>query len=117
MNKVKKILSTDNAPHYKWGGDSDGWHLLQNPELSVIQEHMPPGECETLHHHENAQQLFYILFGEATFQIERQTLVLTASQSIHIPSGVSHQIRNNGSESIHFLVISNPHAHGDRILD
>ncbi len=40
------IINTESAKHYKWGGpqgtDCDGWHLVKTPELSVIEELMPP---------------------------------------------------------------------------
>jgi hypothetical protein len=31
-----KPISIANAEHYLWGGDCDGWHLLQRNDLSAI---------------------------------------------------------------------------------
>ncbi|GAC1311367.1 MAG: cupin domain-containing protein [Mucilaginibacter sp.] len=109
------ITSTENAEHYTWGNQCDGWHLLRTDTLSVIEERMPPGTAEQLHFHEHAQQVFYILSGTANFEVEGQVKTVAAGQSIHIPKGTKHRIQNNGEADLHFLVISEPKAHGDRV--
>jgi mannose-6-phosphate isomerase-like protein (cupin superfamily) len=109
------ITSTENAEHYTWGEHCDGWHLLKSPTLSVIQERMLPGTGEQLHYHHNAQQVFYILLGTATFEVEGEQKIVRANQSIHITPNTKHRILNNGDADLHFLVISEPKAHGDRV--
>jgi len=109
------MISTENAEHYIWGTNCDGWHLFRSDSLSVIQERMPPGTAEQLHYHVHAQQVFYVLSGTATFQIEGGTETVKAGQSLHIPKNTKHNISNNGAEDLHFLVISEPKSHGDRV--
>jgi len=109
------ITSTKNAEHYKWGNDCDGWHLLKSDSLSVIQERMPPQTGEQLHYHERAQQVFYILSGTATFEVEGELKTVNPGESIHIKPATKHRIFNNGNEDLHFLVVSEPKSHGDRI--
>ena len=109
------ITSTDNAEHYIWGAQCDGWYLLRSDSLSVIQERMPPGTSEQLHYHERAQQVFYILSGTATFEVEGEVKTVLPNQSLHIRPGIKHRILNNGGSDIHFLVISEPKSHGDRV--
>ena len=76
---------------------------------------MPPGTSEQMHYHQNAQQVFYVLSGIATFEIEGELKSVNARQSVHIPKGVKHCILNNNDEDLHFLVISEPKSHGDRV--
>jgi mannose-6-phosphate isomerase-like protein (cupin superfamily) len=109
------IISAENAEHYTWGAHCDGWPLLISDSLSVIQERMPPGTSEQLHYHERAQQVFYILSGTATFDVEGELKTVFANQSIHIPAGTKHRILNNGDVDLHFLVISEPKTRGDRV--
>jgi mannose-6-phosphate isomerase-like protein (cupin superfamily) len=109
------ITSTENAKHYIWGAECDGWHLLKSDSLSVIQERMPPGTSEQLHYHERAQQVFYILSGTATFEVEGELKTLLPNQSLHILPNTKHSIFNNGDADLHFLVISEPKSHGDRV--
>ncbi|MBF9224039.1 cupin domain-containing protein [Hymenobacter ruricola] len=107
--------STRTAEHYTWGDHCDGWHLLRSDSLSVIQERMPPGTAEQRHRHARAQQVFFILSGEATFEIGEETTQVVVQESLHVPPGTPHRIANHGPEDLHFLVISEPKAHGDRV--
>jgi mannose-6-phosphate isomerase-like protein (cupin superfamily) len=61
------------------------------------------------------QQVFYILSGTATFEVEGAIKTVKPDQSIHFPPNIKHRILNNGGTDLHFLVISEPKAHGDRI--
>jgi mannose-6-phosphate isomerase-like protein (cupin superfamily) len=110
------ITSTENAEHYTWGNHCDGWHLLKSDTLSVIQERMPPNTGEQLHYHQHAQQVFYILSGTATFEVNGDVQTVQANESIHITPNIHHCIFNNSHTDLHFLVISEPKSHGDRFL-
>ena len=56
-------MSAGKAEHYQWGNGCDGWHLVNQPALSVIRERMPPGTAEVRHLHRNARQFFFVLSG------------------------------------------------------
>jgi len=108
------VNSIANAEHYVWGNQCDGWHLLKSDTLSVIQERMPPNTAEQYHYHHKAQQVFYILKGQATFNIDGKVVVVNAGESIHITALTKHSISNQNSEDLSIIVISEPKAHGDR---
>ena len=108
-------VSRVNAEHYRWGHECDGWYLVKDKQLSVIEEFMPPGAAEIRHHHERAQQFFYILNGEVLMEINGETALIRAGSGIRVLPGTRHQIRNPSSEAVRFLVISQPPSHGDRI--
>lgn len=107
--------SIKNSEHYTWGKNCDGWHLLKTDELSVIEEVMPPGTEEQLHYHEKSRQVFYILSGTATFEIDGHIETVEARESIHIPARALHKIINKGNEHLSFILVSHPKAQGDRI--
>jgi quercetin dioxygenase-like cupin family protein len=107
-------VGIDTAEHYRWGGMSDGWHLLRRDELSVIRERVPPGGREVRHRHVHARQCFYVIDGIAGLEIDGERHTLGAGQGIHIPPGAAHQFRNESEADVHFLVVSAPKAHGDR---
>ncbi|MBU2713548.1 cupin domain-containing protein [Zooshikella harenae] len=54
-------VSTENAEHYIWGSLCDGWHLAKSPNLSVIQERVPPNSSKVRHYHQKSEQFFRIL--------------------------------------------------------
>jgi mannose-6-phosphate isomerase-like protein (cupin superfamily) len=108
------LVSRENAEHYRWGTDCDAWYLVNQEQLSVIEEFMPPGAAEIRHHHEKAQQFFYILSGEVLMEIEGETTLLAAGSGIRVLPGKRHQIRNPSSVPVRLLVVSHPRSHGDR---
>ena len=108
-------VSRNNAEHYRWGADCDGWYLVKDMQLSVIEEFMPSGAAEVRHHHARSQQFFYILTGEVLMEINGENVLIPAGSGVRIPPGTRHQIRNPSSVPVRFLVISQPPSHGDRI--
>jgi len=109
-----KVISKNGAPHYKWGDDCDGWHLVQSDQLSVIQERVPAGCSEVLHLHHKAEQFFFVLTGVATMEVAGELQQIPAQHGIHIPPGVPHKLSNNETTDLSFLVTSTPPSHGDR---
>jgi mannose-6-phosphate isomerase-like protein (cupin superfamily) len=102
--------------HYTWGAGCDGWHLVNRPELSVIRERMPSGTSEVRHFHSAARQVFYVLSGTAILEVDGVECTLSAGESLEVAPGARHQIFNRSEAPLEFLVVSQPHSHGDRTL-
>ena len=111
---VRTVTSND-AEHFVWGNQCDGWHLVRTPTLSVISERMPPGTSEVAHRHANAQQFFFVLSGELVLESNGTRHVLHAREGAHVPAHVVHQALNVSNAAVEFLVISEPPSHGDRV--
>jgi mannose-6-phosphate isomerase-like protein (cupin superfamily) len=109
-----RVTSKHTAEHYKWGDGCDGWYLVKNDRLTVIQESMPPGTSETRHFHRKSQQYFFVLKGEATLEVDGSVLVVREQEGVAVPPGAMHQIQNLTQDALHFLVTSEPPSHGDR---
>lgn len=107
-------ISASSAEHYTWGGACDGWHLVRDESLSIIEERMPPGSHEQRHFHTLSRQFFYVLSGELTMELAGHNHHLAAGQGIEINPGDPHQARNESENDVRFLVISSPPSHGDR---
>lgn len=119
MNKpadasLPRITSVENAEHYVWGTECDGWHFVRTPSLSVISERMPPGTSEVAHRHHKAQQFFFVLSGELVLDFTGRQVVVRERQGVHVPALVVHQALNLSDAPVEFLVVSQPHSHGDR---
>jgi len=115
MSKTKTSVAT--AEHYTWGDPAnpcDGWYLLQTPELSVIEERMPPGTSEQRHLHKKSRQLFYVLWGELTMECDGVEHTLHAGEAIEITPGLAHQAINKSVADTRILVTSQPPSHADR---
>lgn len=107
-------VSVENVPRYGWGSGSDGWRLVDEPGLSVIQERVPCGGSEEWHVHDRARQFFFLLSGQLELRHGQQTVVLVAGTGVEVPPGVSHQFANTGDGEATFLVISAPSTRADR---
>jgi mannose-6-phosphate isomerase-like protein (cupin superfamily) len=107
-------INRSNAEHYVWADACDGWRLLDEHDLSVIDEEMPPGSSETRHVHARANQLFFVLHGTLTLEIEGDVVHLFAGDACNVKPGQKHQAQNASSEPVSFLVISTPTTRGDR---
>jgi mannose-6-phosphate isomerase-like protein (cupin superfamily) len=110
-----EVVNRENAEHYRWGHECDGWHLVKDTELSVIEELMPSGAAEVLHHHERAQQFFFVLVGELLMEADGEMTLVPAGSGIRVLPGTKHLIRNPAATAARFLVISQPPSHKDRI--
>jgi len=115
-----QIVSTESAEHYRWGGplgsDCDGWHLVRTPNLSIIEERMPPGTSEVRHSHRLARQFFYLLEGELTLEVAGEEFVLCPGDGLEIAPSQPHQAQNRGATPLRMLVTSQPPSHWDRII-
>jgi mannose-6-phosphate isomerase-like protein (cupin superfamily) len=109
-------VSAATAEHYSWGGDCDGWHLVRRRELSVIRERMPPGAAELRHLHTASRQFFFVLSGSAVLEVAGTEIELTAGEGVEVAPGTPHQLLNRSALELEFLVVSQPHSHGDRTL-
>jgi mannose-6-phosphate isomerase-like protein (cupin superfamily) len=103
-----------NGNHYTWGRVCDGWHLLRNEALSIIEERMPPGAEEQRHFHNHSRQFFYVLQGELAMEVDGLEHRLQMREGLEIAPGQRHQAKNSSASDVRFLVISQPPSHGDR---
>lgn len=70
--------------------------------------------AEQLHFHKLAQQFFYILYGEATFRVEGEIVVVKSNQGILIKPGLQHRISNVNETDLSFILTSQPSTRNDR---
>jgi mannose-6-phosphate isomerase-like protein (cupin superfamily) len=104
----------ENAEHYRWGDRCDGWILAPSPDMTVIQERMPPATAERRHFHTSARQFFYVLSGELTMEPEATSYLITTISGIEVPPGTRHQARSESGSDVNFLVVSSTTTRGDR---
>lgn len=108
------IKNTRTAEHYIWGEVCDGWRLVNRPDLSVIQERIPPRAGEVKHYHTRARQMFFVLSGALHIERGEEAFDLSPGDSLEVSPGDSHRVRNAGDVDAVFLVVSAPSTQGDR---
>jgi len=113
MNPVVSIQQP--LKHYQWGAGCDGWNLVDQPELSVKQERMPPHTAEAKHFHRQSRQFFFILSGIAVFELAGRRVEVGPQQGIEIAPGAEHRIKNESEADLVFILCSQPSTVNDRI--
>ena len=110
----KPPISPSTAPHYTWADVCDGWKLVAQPSMSVIQERMPAGTQEVRHKHSRVRQFFYVLRGELTLEVDGVTHKLPPEHGLEVAPQQVHQARNESGADVEFLVMSDGVSREDR---
>jgi mannose-6-phosphate isomerase-like protein (cupin superfamily) len=116
-----RIISIKSVEHYKRGGphgrDCDGWHLVKTPDLSIIDELMPPGPSEIPAFAHSCPSVFYVLEGDLALEVEYHHFVHHSQEGIEISPGQRHQAMKGSRNAIRMIVTSQPPSHGDRMVE
>lgn len=72
-----------------------------------ISTYQPMAYVET-HAHKVQEQIYHVLEGEGSMEIEGKRQVVRRHDVIFIPPGVSHSIRNDGLTDLTFIVVTTP---------
>lgn len=67
---------------------------------------VPPGGGGHPHHHDSWAQVFHIVSGQLSFDVDGHQFTLEAGQSVLLEPGESHGTINRGSVDTHVLVIT-----------
>ena len=72
-----------------------------------ISTYQPMAYVET-HSHKVQEQIYHVLEGEGSMEIEGKRRIVRKHDVIFIPPGVSHSICNNGLTDLTFIVVTTP---------
>ena len=83
------------------GADSGG-------RIALMDTVVPAGEKGPPLHHHDFDELFYILEGEATFQLGEDLVVRRAGELVWAPRGAHHTFANQSDGDIRWLLMCTP---------
>lgn len=96
--------------------------LLQKADLRpgtvqmVNWARLPVGKCFALHYHEDMQEIFVIVQGEARITVGKETALLRRGDAVLIDSREVHEMRNEGNEDVEYLAIGITAGTGGRTV-
>jgi quercetin dioxygenase-like cupin family protein len=76
--------------------------------LVVMDVALEPGEGHDFHRHDGQEEMIIIKRGEVIQFLERESLTLSAGDSVYIDAGVVHASFNDGGETAHLQVVIGP---------
>jgi mannose-6-phosphate isomerase-like protein (cupin superfamily) len=75
---------------------------------SLAEATLAPGAVTALHRHHAAEELYFVLEGEADMTLAGVSFPVRTGDSICIAPGTAHRIRNAGASPLRFLCCSSP---------
>jgi len=72
-----------------------------------ISTYQPMAYVET-HSHKVQEQIYHVLEGEGSMEIEGKKTIVRKHDVIFIPPGIPHSICNNGITDLTFIVVTTP---------
>lgn len=64
-----------------------------------------PGKRLSLQRHTNRSEHWYLLSGEAIVTVDREDRQLKSGESVDIPRGVLHRLKNSGKDTVVFIEV------------
>ncbi len=88
-----------------------------NKEQSLAEAIVQQGQQTHLHQHHNSEELYHITKGKGRMTLGAEQFEVTVGDTICIPPGTAHCIKNIGIETLHILCMcSPPYSHDDMEL-
>jgi quercetin dioxygenase-like cupin family protein len=84
--------------------------LTDAKQLLLVRVRMPPGQGHAFHRHPAMEEIIYVVSGRAEQWVERESRILEAGDTAHIPADMAHGTWNAGDETLVFLAILAPAA-------
>jgi len=84
---------------------------------SLAEATVPPGVTTHLHQHLRSEEIYHIISGCGVMQLGSATFEVKLGDSVAIPPGTAHAIRNSGNDDLLILCCcAPPYRHEDTEL-
>jgi mannose-6-phosphate isomerase-like protein (cupin superfamily) len=112
----------DEQPAYETKDGSEIRELMHpgvhgNRAQSLAEARVQPGRETLLHRHGRSEELYHVTAGKGRMTLGEQTFTIAVGDTVAIPPGMAHKVRNTGSDVLVILCCcSPPYAHDDTEL-
>lgn len=91
---IYKIIDTDNS---------------ELKRVEIVMCIFSPGEIAKLHYHQKMEEIYFIIEGGGEIELDGKWFPVKAEDSIAIPIGVRHRMKNASKDKIlKFLAVNSP---------
>lgn len=88
-----------------------------NRNQSFAEACVPPGTATHLHRHRVSEEIYHITAGSGVMTLGEENFNVTSGDTVCIPPGTVHNIRNTGKSELRILcACAPPYAHADTEL-
>jgi len=87
--------------------------LSDEPSHKVKRLVVSPGKRLSLQRHSNRAEHWYVVSGEAVVTIDRENRPMKGGESVDIPRGILHRIKNMGKYSVTLIEVQTGDSFGE----
>ena len=88
-----------------------------NAKQSLAEASVPAGGRTLLHRHRDSEEIYHFLSGTGWMTLDAETFAVAPGDSVLIPPGAAHCLRNDGAEPLRLLCACSPaYRHADTEL-
>ena len=96
MKAKQQIIESGGGPSYDWAND----HICVKTScdhaagrVTMVEDRIKPGFRLARHYHKKMTEIFYVLEGRLSIDLEGRTVELDPRQGFVVPKGVLHRTR------------------------
>ena len=117
-NKIEQFITKDKSIIRElMHPDKNGAESHNVKNQSLAEATVPVGEVTTLHKHTLTEELYHITSGKGLMTLGKNQFDVAVGDTICIPPGTPHCIKNTGSNNLRILCCCSPaYSHGDTEL-
>ncbi len=87
-------------------------------QCSLAEEILPPGSTVTPHHHNELEEVYYILSGRGMMTVGDECREVGSGDAVYVPRNHRHTLENTGDEPIRLILVCGPaFFYEDEILE
>jgi mannose-6-phosphate isomerase-like protein (cupin superfamily) len=103
-----KIASIDGVPFFVTKDGSTIRELHHTELQSLAEATLEPDEATTRHYHRLSEEIYFVLKGSGTMEVDGDVQRIRPGDAVLIPAGAWHTLENNGSSELRFLCACAP---------
>ncbi len=97
------------------GGDSGVKYLLRGPRIDWGVILLLPGQRLGGHYHEEVEETFYVLEGQATFYVDDVKHQLVAGDAVRLEAPQRHAVVNDSDQPVKLVFIKCPYLPKEKV--
>ena len=97
-------------PIQVWDYRKDVQNLVASPEIRARFNRIDPNDPPQFHSHDLGGEIFLVLDGEITFDVEGEVVTCQPGQAIYVPPHLKHRVYNQGDRPASYYLSVTPHV-------
>jgi mannose-6-phosphate isomerase-like protein (cupin superfamily) len=85
---------------------------------SLAEATLEPDEATTRHYHRASEEIYFVLKGSGSLEVDGETRTVRPGDAVLIPPGAWHTLENTGTSELRILcACSPPYSHEDTFFE